>query len=444
MRKHAFAKVMHLCFALAVCLAFSIAAFAQSDVGTITGFVRDPTGAVVPNAKVTIKNEATNEEHTVTTDAAGHYTVPSLLPGQYTMSAEVSGFKKYTSNHNTLQPNSTVALDANMTVGQTTETVEVSATAEVLQTESGAVQSEVTSQQIQQQELNGRSPIYMAAMLPGVRGGGTAGDKSGLGPAGQPFQINGARTWDTMVMVDGAPALRTRSNGAVIGVGNVDSTEEIQVLTADYQAEYGRASGGQIRMVSKSGSTDFHGSLYEYFQNSDLNANTWTRNLSASTNFPQPYRYNNFGFAVGGPVAIPGKWDKFRQKFFWFVAEDWLRQRGTDTQTQAVPTALMRQGNFSELLTSNPWYGAGKGQLYDPASVGSYNNGACTPKSGFAACVPIPGNNILAYNPALLSPTGLAILKAYPSPTPGLSEWHAELDRPGRAPLQSAQRISQF
>ncbi len=105
-------------------------------------------------------------------------------------------------------------------------------------------------------------------------------------------------------------------------------------------------------MVSKGGTTDFHGALYEYFQNSDLNANTWGRNLSASTNFASPYRYNNFGFAVGGPVAIPGKFDRWRQKFFWFVAEDWLRQRSTDTQTQTVPTNLMRTGNFSELLSA--------------------------------------------------------------------------------------------
>ncbi len=209
-----------------------------------------------------------------------------------------------------------------------------------------------------------------------------------------------------MVTVDGAPALRTRSNGAVIGVGNVDTTQEIQVLTADYQAEYGRASGGQIRIVSKGGSTDFHGALYEYFQNSDMNSNTWGRNLSASTNFASPYRYNNFGFAVGGPVAIPGKWDKFRQKFFWFVAEDWLRQRSTDTQTQAVPTNLMRQGNFSELLGPNPWY-SGTHQIYDPATC---------PKLGSAGCVPFQGN-IIPVN--RLSPNGLAILDAYPTATPG-------------------------
>ncbi|HZQ53636.1 MAG TPA: carboxypeptidase regulatory-like domain-containing protein [Bryobacteraceae bacterium] len=407
-------KALRLCIAFVVCLALSIPVFAQSDVGTITGFVRDPTGAVVPNAKVTIKNEATNESRTVTTDNSGHYTVTNLLPGSYEMTAEVAGFKKFDSKNNTLQPNSTLALDGNLTVGQTTETVEVTSTAEVLQTESGAVQSEVTGTQIQNLELNGRSPIYSAQYLPGIRAGAgtTLGNKQGLGPAGQPFNINGARSWDTMVTVDGAPALRTRSNGAVIGVGNVDSTEEIQVLTADYQAEYGRASGGQIRIVTKSGSTDFHGAAYEYFQNSDLNSNTWARNLSTATNFASPYRYNDFGFDIGGPLAIPGKWEKFRQKFFWFVAEDWIRQRSTDTQQQAVPTPLMRQGNFSELLGPNPWY-KGVTQLHFPGTT-----------------QPIPGN-VIPTN--LLSPTGIALLNAYPKPNfgpVGTQNWIAQAAHP--------------
>jgi hypothetical protein len=337
------------------------------------------------------------------------------------MSAEVAGFKKFSSSHNTLDANTTVALNADLTVGQTSETVEVSATAEVLQTESGSVQSEVTGTQIDKLELNGRSPIYAAQFLAGVRSGGTLGDFNGVGLSGNPFNINGTRSQDTMVTVDGAPAMRTRANGAVIGVGDVDATQEIQVLTADYSAEYGRASGGQIRMITKSGSTDFHGSAYEYFRNSDLNANTWTRNLSTSTDFASPFRYNNFGFAVGGPVLIPKLFDKWRNKFFWFVAEDWIRERNTQTQTQAVPTTLMREGNFSELLSPNPWY-SGVHQIYYP--------GTC-PKLGSAGCVPIPGNVIPA---SALSPNGIAILNAYPAPTPGFLQgtqnWLAQAAQP--------------
>jgi hypothetical protein len=414
-------KLAHVCTILAFLFCVCTAAFAQSDVGTITGFVKDPSGAVVPGAKVTVKSDATGEEHSVTTDSSGHYTVPNLLPGPYTLIASAPGFKEFISTQNRLEANSTIELDGNLQVGQTTERVEVSATAEVLQTESGAVQAQVNGKQIQDQELNGRSPLYSSQLLPGVRGGGTLGDFNGTGLGGNPFAINGARTPDTLVTVDGAPAMRSRANGAVIGVANVDATEEIQVLTADYAAEYGRAAGGQIRMVTKSGTHDFHGSAYEYFRNSDLNANTWTRNLSKTTDFASPFRFNNFGYTVGGPAAIPGKLDKLRDKLFFFVAQDWIRYRNTQTQTQAVPTNLMRAGNFSELLSPNPWY-TGVHQLYYP--------GTC-PKLGAATCQPIQGNIIPASS---LSPNGLAILNAYPAPTPGYvngtQNWVAQAAQP--------------
>jgi len=421
MRTRQFASTAHICKTLFFVICACSTALAQSDVGTITGFVKDPSSAVVPGAKVVVKSEATGEEHSVTTDTQGHYTVPGLIPGLYTMTAEAPGFKLFVSKDNKLEANSTVELDGNLEVGQTTERVEVSATAEVLQTESGAVQAEVTGTQIQDQELNGRSPIYTAQFLPGVRSGGTLGDFNGVGLSGNPFAINGARSQDTLVTVDGAPAMRSRANGAVIGVGDVDATQEIQVLTADYAAEYGRAAGGQIRMVTKSGTTDFHGSAYEYFRNSDLNANTWTRNLSKSTDFASPFRYNNFGYSVGGPIAIPGKFEKFRQKLFIFVAQDWIRERNTQTQTEAVPTNLMRAGNFSELLAPNPWY-SGVHQIYEP--------GTC-PKVGSASCVPIQGNVIPS---SQLSANGIAILDAYPAPTPGFlsgtQNWLAQAAQP--------------
>jgi hypothetical protein len=114
--------------------------------------------------------------------------------------------------------------------------------------------------------------------------------------------VNGTRQQDTLVTFDGAPTNRTRASGQIIGVPNVDAIEEIQVLAFDYAPEHGRASGGQIRVISKSGARDFHGSLYEYFRNSDLNANTWTRDLGAVTGSIQPARYNNFGGTIGGPV----------------------------------------------------------------------------------------------------------------------------------------------
>jgi hypothetical protein len=413
--RHAARKLL-LGAAVFVCL--GALAYAQLDFGSITGFAKDPSGAFVPKVKVTIKNEATGQEQTTATNDSGYFVVTNLAPGSYTVTGELQGFKKFLSEHNQLQPNSTLSVDVGLTVGSATESVEVTAEAATLQTESATVQSEVTGHQVLDQELNGRNPIYMVQMLPGVRGGSTLGDLNFTSTGGSGWNINGARSWDNNITFDGAPALRTRSNGAVIGSADVDSTQEIQVMTADYLPEYGRAAGGQIRIITKSGTRDFHGSLYEYFRNSDLNANTWQRNLSATTNFTTPFRYNNFGGTIGGPIPLGKKW---RDKLFFFIAEDWIRDRNTDTQTQAVPTLLMRQGDFSDLLAPNPWY-SGSHTIYDPKTC---------PSTSSSSCVPFP-NNVIPK--AQLSPNGIAILNAYPLPTPGYLQgtqnWIAQAAHP--------------
>src|SRR5205807_6726786 len=139
-----------------------------------------------------------------------------------------------------------------------------------------------------------------------------------------PAQINGARTPESLITYDGAPAVRTRSNGASLGAADVDSTQEIQILTANYAAEYGRSSGGQIRIRTRSGTTDFHGSAYEYVRNNVFNANTWTRNhtpdIPGVVPFSKvaPFRYNQYGYNIGGPFYIPGKFNRDKSKFFWY------------------------------------------------------------------------------------------------------------------------------
>jgi hypothetical protein len=408
MKGNALREVLRVCAAIAVFLLLSGTGFAQSDVGSISGFVKDKSGAVIPNASVTIRNEGTDESHTVQTDGSGHFVVPNLPPATYTMTAEASGFNRFVSVHNPLGASTALDIDGSLAPGSVSQTVEVTASAVVLQTESGSVQSEISGQTINDQQLNGRNPLFMGSLVPGMRSSTTLGDFNFAIGSSVPFNVNGARQQDTLVTFDGAPGVRTRGSSQVIGVANPDAIEEMQILTSDYQAEYGSSAGGQMRIVSKSGTRDFHATAYEFLRNSDLNANTWTRDQNPSTAFASPFRYNNFGFTFGGPVWIPGvHWtDKYRDKLFFFVAEDWIRYRYTDTQTQAVPTTLMRQGNFSELLTANPWYTAPT-YVYDPAT--------CTVNKA-ASCVPFNQNTIPM---GRRSANGLAIIDAYPAPTPG-------------------------
>src|ERR1051326_287985 len=376
-------------------------AFGQSDLGSISGFVKDPTGATVPNAKVTCALPICLTR-SATTNESGFYTITNIPPALYTITVDAPGFKKFESRGNKLDPNANLALDAPLTVGAATETVEVSATATVLQTETASVMKNVTRQQIDALELNGRNPINMASLVPGATGGNMSGLNFSFGQG--PSNFNGSRNPENLITYDGAPATRTRSNGTSLGSADVDSTSEIQILTADYAAEYGRTSGTQIRILTRSGSQDFHGSLYEYFRNDAMNANTWTRNHTNGNtpgsfqNFVPPFRYNQFGYNAGGPFYIPGKLNSDKTKFFWYWAQEWVRYRFTDSSTWTVPTLKMRQGDFSELLAVTPNVNIlGKVvQLKDP------NTGQN-----------IPGNIIPK---SLQSQNGLGILKAYPVP----------------------------
>ncbi len=395
------------------------AVFGQSDNGSIVGFAKDPSGAIVPKAKVTLRNESTGVVQRDTSNDAGYYVFNSIPTGLYTVSVEAAGFKKFDSVHNKLDANSTLELDATLAVGSATETVEVVASAQVLQTESSAVEKDVTRSQIDGLELNGRDPLFMASLQPGMRSGSTLGDFSfSLTNGG--YSVNGARSQETTITIDGAPAVRTRANGTGIAVADVDSTEEMQVLTSDYAAEYGRSAGGQIRIVTKGGGSTFHGAAYEYFRNSDMNANTWSRNQSTFTNFASPFRYNQFGFNIGGPVFIPGKFDRERNKWFFYFGEEWARYRNVQTQTQEVPTALMHQGNFSELLGSNIFYSKPT-TIYDPKTC---------PTLGAASCVPFAGNIIPT---SRLSPNGMGIIALYPAANGlvnGNQNWIAQASQP--------------
>ena len=225
---------------------------------------------------------------------------------------------------------------------------------------------------------------------------------SDLGNGG--FNINGSRSDENNITVDGATAIRTRSNGAIVGIQNVDAIQEVQILTGDYMPEYGRVSGGQIRMVTKSGSNRFSGSGSYFLRDDKLQANTWARNRSPNSfenSGAAPFDYKQYAYSVGGPIPVGA----VKNKLFFFAAQEWVNYFAVQTNTATVPTAKMRAGDFSELLAANNGFFSGARVINDPLTG-----------------QPFPGNIIPT---GRLSPTGLSLLNAYPLPTPGFRQGSA-------------------
>ena len=384
--------------ALLLLIVCATTAFAQFDRGTISGTIKDPQGGVVPGVTVTATSTATQQARTTVTDGSGFYTFPNLQPGRYDLSAELQGFKKISRTGVQLDAAAALTLDFALETGALTEEVTVTAEASLLQTDV-AVRKTVEAKDIELLSFSGRNPIGVPALKAGVIGGSfnNAGFSS-LTTGG--FNINGSRSDENIIYVDGAVASRTRSTGAIIGVQNADTVQEVQVLTANYMPEYGRASGGQIRFISKSGSSRYSGSASFFWRDESLQANQWGRNRSpnASENSgPAPFDYKQYGYAFGGP--IPG--EVFRDKLFFFGAQEWVNFFSVATNTATVPTEAMRRGDFSQLLGANPFFSTPQ-IIRDPLTG-----------------QPFPGNIIPADR---LSKNGVAIMNLYPLPTPGFQQ----------------------
>jgi len=402
------AQVVVVCL-FAVLLGDSGKAFAQSDLGRISGFVNDQSGAAVPDAKITVRNQS-GVERQVATNESGYYVISNIPAGLYTMTAEAPGFQRYESMNNKLDPAADLVIGATLTVGASSETVEVKASTVQLQTESASVQKLVTREQIDSLELNGRNPVGLASLVPGARGSTLASLTFGFSQG--PANFNGSRNPENLITYDGAPATRTRSNGTSLGAVDVDSTQEVQILTSNYAPEYGRTSGAQIRITTKTGTSEFHGAAYEYFRNTVLNANTWARNANPLTNSAAPFHYNQFGFNIGGPLYIPGKFNSNKSKVFFYWGEEWLKYNFQESGSSLggaglllVPSLKMRQGDFSELLDPANPFTKKVTFVKDPQS-----SNPCD-ASNQSGC--FPGNIIPSDR---LSPNGIGILNAWPVP----------------------------
>jgi hypothetical protein len=379
------------CLAFACALSFAAPAIAQ-DRAQLSGRVKDAQGGSVPGATVSATAQQTQTVSVAVTDSTGFFTFPNLRSGRYDVSAELQGFKKALRSNVVLDAAGSMSLDFVLETGAVTEEVTVTAVTPLLQTDT-ALRKTIEARDIEQLSFSGRNPIGVVGLKAGVVGGNFNNyGFSDLGNGG--FSINGSRTDENNITIDGATAIRTRSNGAIVGIQNVDALQEVQVLTGDYMPEFGRVSGGQVRMVTKSGGNRFSGSGSFFLRDDKLQANTWSRNKSpnASENSgPAPFDYKQYAYSLGGPIL--------KDKLFFFGAQEWVNYHAGATNLATVPTAAMRNGDFSELLVGgNPFFATAQ-VIRDPLTG-----------------QPFPGNII---PPTRLSPNGIALLRAYPLPEPG-------------------------
>ncbi|HKB11638.1 MAG TPA: carboxypeptidase-like regulatory domain-containing protein, partial [Vicinamibacterales bacterium] len=312
---------------LIVAMAILSANFAaQETTGTITGTTTDQTGAVLPGVSVTLKNTDTGILRTVVTNEAGLYSA-SLLPiGQYEITFELQGFQSVTLRNVALHVNDRLQLDGHMTLGAVAETIDVTAGRTLVQP-IAALQSTMTSTQVKELPLNNRNFVQLATLAPGVSS--DLSDEVGVGLTSTvSISINGARRNAVNWLVDGVSDVDVGSNITLLSTPSLESIEEFKIITNGYQAEWPRSGGGIVNVVTKSGSSRFSGSGYEFLRSDKLNANSFFRNRNpdpAINSEPPPLKYNNFGGTIGGP-AIPAR-------MFFFFSEELRR-------INRAPTAL--------------------------------------------------------------------------------------------------------
>lgn len=360
---------------------FGSAVLLGQEKATITGTVADPTGSVIPRAKITVTNTGTGQVRTMETNSSGNFLVPDLSIGSYSVRAQAPGFKTYERTGVVLNVSDTIRVDVPMAVGETSESVTVEASAVSVQSDSSEVSNLITGQQVAQLAINGRNIAQLATLTPGASADLpdfnlpiSVGSSAGI-------SFNGKRPEHNIWMIDGGENYDRGCGGCMTVMPSVDSLAEFRTLTSNSSADFGLGTGGTMNMALKSGTRDFHGSAFEYFRNDALDANAYFANLNGS---PKPeLRYNIFGFNIGGPLFIPKLYNSSKQRTFFFVNQEWRKiVQGNQIFAPAVPQA-QRDGNFSGL--------AGNilvPQTNDPSQQAKFAALGLTPGS------PFPGNII--------------------------------------------------
>jgi hypothetical protein len=394
----------------AVCLALAPLC-AQVTSGTIFGRVKDSTGAYIGNAKVTVRSPEIGAERIVTTSDSGDFVVPNMPPATYNISIEAQGFKRIEATGIFLSAADKLnAGEFVLSVGGAVESVSVAADAGQLQlqSQSGERSDLITSRQLNDVALNGRNVLDYMKLVPGVSGM-VDGHASGTGGI-DAFNINGTRSNEHEFTIDGASNVDTGNNGGTHVTINPDAIEEVKILTSNYQAEFGKAAGGQVAITTKSGTNQWHGNGRFFHRNDSLNANEWFNRknevLNTEGNQPYIYRYNYIGYQIGGPIK--------KDKAFIFWNQEFYRQLIPigGTTTFYTPTTAERSGDFSNsvdgngqpIVIYNPATGAPfAGNKIDPSQLTSAQQAVFTNISKLLSLYPAPnvpgfGSNGLDYN----------------------------------------------
>ncbi len=361
--------------------AIHVGAAAQETTGTITGLVKDQSGAVVPGATVKVRSIGTNAESISVTDATGGYVAAQLPIGRYTVTVELSGFKTFVRADLELHVADRLRVDATLQTGAISETVIVTGATPTVQTETSEISTLINSTQVSQMPLNGRNIVQLVAMQPGVSS--TLSSTLGVGLSGlTSVFVNGNRSSQNNWMIDGADNNDVGSNLALINYVNVDAVSEVKILRSNYSAEFGRSGGAQVNVVTKSGTNAVHGSVFEFLRNDAFDARGPFNFIDFNNDGkpdPTPLSYHNFGATAGLPLK--------KDKLFLFWAEEARRirsVRGGGVANTRVPTARQRAGDFSEFSTP----------IIDPTSG-----------------LPFPGNLIPANR---IDPLAKALLNRFP------------------------------
>lgn len=333
-------------------------ASAQTAFGTIVGNVTDESGAVIPGVTVTITNEGTGSVRTVSTNETGGYTVVSLPPAVYSIAGELSGFNKAVSTGVRLEVNQALRVDLALRVGQVTEVVEVTAALPQLQTDSSTVASTVDNQKVVELPLNGRSFTQLTMLMPGAVAG--TGAMTGFQTSGTAVSVSGLRSEANNYTLDGVN--NNESFFKTFGVQpSIDAIQEFRIQTNITSAEFGTAAGANVNVVTKSGTNEVHGSVFEFVRNDNLDSSGFFANKSGA---PKPeFGQNQFGVTVGGPIVR-------NQTFFFFMYEG-QRRRRESTLLNVVPTREMFSGDLSLDVV-----GAAAPQVFDPLTTRAMPDGS--------------------------------------------------------------------